>query len=848
MKIAAYLSAWWIAAALTASAPAASEGLGGAGRLDAIGPEGKALGTCPLRHTDVQVDVAGFVARVTVRQQFHNPFQEKIEAVYTFPLSQDAAVDAMTMRVGDRVIEGEIREREEARRVYEQARAEGHVASLLDQERPNIFTQSVANIEPGEEVDITIGYSELLDWKDGEFQFDFPMVVGPRYIPGAPAGAGEGIGTAPPTAQVPDAGRITPPVTPEGTRAGHDISLTVNVRAGLPIRRLDSQQHEVTVEYADEAKTSAVVKLKDRATIPNRDFVLVYATAGDRIEDAVLTHTDERGKFLTLVLQPPQRVRQEAVVPKELIFVIDSSGSMRGFPIDTAKTAMRLCIENAHPDDTFNLLTFSGGTKLCFPGPVPNTDANRSRALAFLDDLQGSGGTEMMTAINAALADQHDPKRLRVVCFMTDGYVGNDMAIIDAIQKNAGTARVFAFGIGRSVNRYLLDGMAAAGRGEVQYVLDEKQAQGAGERFYERVRWPVLTDIAVDFGDLKMGEVYPPRVPDLFAAKPVVICAQYREGGKGTITLAGRTGAGPFERKIEVTLPEKQPENRELASTWARRKIDHLMQQDLTGVQQGNPNPAVQEEILGLGLRYRLLTQFTSFVAVEKVTITAGGQPRTVAVPVEMPQGVSYEGVFGEAAALKQMGQPAQVFGRAIESPANRRQAARAYGGGLGGGGLGGGGFGGAAAPSAKPMSAPAAPAAGSAPPAPALALPPQPQRAIREKLAESRDEAAEADREPAAASKLAPELAQLVAELAKHQGEKSFTVGPIAVRDGRVEVQVQLSDLSEATVKKLTDLGLVELGRARSVNLVIGTIAADKLEALAALDAVVRIEPSTSG
>lgn len=817
MKIRAFLLAWMAVAALAVGARAGSEGLGSPGRLDAIGAEGKALGACPLRHTDVQVEVAGFVARVTVRQQFHNPFAEKIEAVYTFPLSQDAAVDAMTMRVGDRVIEGEIREREEARRVYEQARAEGHVASLLDQERPNIFTQSVANIEPGEEVDITIGYSELLDWKDGEFQFDFPMVVGPRYIPGGPVGVGSGTGMALPTDQVPDADRVTPPVTPEGTRAGHDISVTVNLRAGLPIRRLDSPQHAVTVEYTDQAKTSAVVKLKDQETIPNRDFVLVFETAGEEVADAVLAHTDERGKFVTLVLQPPKRVRQEAIVPKELIFVIDSSGSMSGFPIETAKTAMKLCIENAHPNDTFNLLTFSGGTKLCFPGPVANTDENRSRALAFLGDLKGSGGTEMMKAIEAALADQHDPERVRVVCFMTDGYVGNDMAILDAVKKNAGTARVFAFGIGRSVNRFLLDGMAAAGRGEVQYILDESQAKGAGERFYERVRWPVLTDIVVDFGDLKVSEVYPPRVPDLFAARPVVVVAQYREGGQGTLTLTGRTGAGPFERKIPVTLPGERPENRELASTWARRKIDHLMQQDFAGIQQGNPNPALKEEILGLGLRYRLLTQFTSFVAVEKVTVTAGGQPRTVAVPVEMPQGVSYEGVFGDAG---------RVSGKHMAF-----RGATTMAGGMGWG-MGGGGFG--AVPAARPQSA-AAP--GTAPRQPIE----------RRRMAELSDSQESADRERAPASKLAPELADLVAQLSKHAGEKTYTVGTVTVRDGRVEVQIQLADLSEATVKKLLDLGVVELGRARSVRLLIGTVAPEKLEALAALEVVQRIEPSTS-
>jgi len=628
----------------------------------------------------VKVDIAGFIARVTVKQQFHNPFKDKIEAVYVFPLSQDAAVDRMTMTVGDRIIKGEIRERSEARAIYETAKAQGKVASLLDQERPNIFTQSVANIEPGEQVDIEISYSETLEWKDGEYKFDFPMVVGPRYIPGggsAPAEKGDGPllperpgggfaqkGSvpffAPPTDQVPDADRITPPVTPEGTRAGHDISVSVQLNAGLPVRRLDSKQHAVDVTFADPEKTTATVKLSSRKTLPNKDFVLVYETATERIEDTVLAHTDERGKFFTLVLQPPKRVRQELIVPKELVFVIDKSGSMSGFPIETAKKAMRLCIEGLHPNDTFNLMTFAGGVGFCFEKPVKNTDENRRKALAYLESLQGSGGTEMMKAIHACLGKGDSPpeakgtvpfsERVRVVCFMTDGYVGNDMAIIDAVKENAGTARVFSFGIGTSVNRFLLDGMAQAGRGEVHYILNEEQATGAAERFYERVRSPVLTDVELKFDGVEVAKLYPPRVPDLFAAKPVVVKGQYKSGGKGVITLKGNTGEGPFERKIEVSFPAERPEDEVLAPLWVRAKVAHLMGKDLAGIQQGKPDPAVKEEILGLGLRFDLLTQFTSFVAVEHVKITTGGQARLVPVPVEMPEGVDYEGVFGPMA------------------------------------------------------------------------------------------------------------------------------------------------------------------------------------------------------
>ncbi len=789
-------------------APAREDARLDPGRLEAFGPEGKSLGTCPLKHTDVTVDISGFIARVTVRQQFHNPFEDKIEAIYVFPLSQDAAVDHMTMKVGERLIVGEVKERGEARAIYEQARAEGKVASLLDQERPNIFTQSVANIEPGEEVDITIAYSETLDWKDGEYQFDFPMVVGPRYMPGSPTGAPT-TGWAPPTDQVPDADRISPPVTPPETRAGHDISVTVHLSAGLPIRRLDSRQHEVVVEYQNTEQSEAVIRLKSQRTLPNKDFVLVYETATERIEDALLTHTDERGRFFTFVLQPPKRVRTAAIVPKEIIFVIDKSGSMSGFPIETARQAMRLCIEGLHEQDTFNLMCFAGGVNFCFPKPMPNTEENLRHALAYLQSLEGSGGTEMMKAIHACLEGQDDPERLRVVCFMTDGYVGNDMAIIDAVQKNAGTARVFAFGIGTSVNRFLLDGIARAGRGEVHYILNEQQAQGAAERFYERVRTPVLTDVKIDFGGLQVTEVYPPHVPDLFAAKPVVLKGQYKRGGKGTITLSGMTGEGPFERKIQVTLPDDEPENAVLAPLWARAKVEELMQQDLTGIQQGNPNPAVKEEILGLGLRFQIMTQFTSFVAVEHLRITEGDQVRTVPVPVEMPEGVSYEGVFGNGMALRRS--------RALYS-----------------------------------MSAAARAPAGAAAPAPGFFGRPLREQADRQSAGEKPAEDAEsAEPQPEPGkqhlAKLTPELRRLVEKVAGEGKIENLTEGKVRVKDGRLEISVQLASLDDAVLKKLETLGFKELARTRTVKLLIGTIGVEKLEALAQLDEVLRIEPVPS-
>ena len=357
-------------------------------------------GICPLKHTAVKVRISGPLGRVTVTQEFENPFQEKIEAVYTFPLPPGAAVDSMTMLVGDRTIRGLIKPREEARRIYDDARRAGKVAGLLDQDRPNVFTQAVANIMPGARVNIEISYVETVPYEAGAYEFTFPMVVGPRYIPGAPTGK-QGGGWAPDTNQVPDASRITPPVTPEGTRAGHDISLEVALDAGVPIESLAAKTHDIAIERPNPRQ--AVVRLRDEAAIPNKDFILEYAVAGPRIGDALLTHRSGNDGFFTLLLQPPEHAAQSEITPKELVFVLDTSGSMSGFPIEKAKEAMRAALVTLNARDTFNLITFSGETRILFPAPVAATPENLRIAREFLDSRSGSGGTEMMKAIRAAL-------------------------------------------------------------------------------------------------------------------------------------------------------------------------------------------------------------------------------------------------------------------------------------------------------------------------------------------------------------------------------------------------------------------------------------------------------------
>ncbi|MCX6626568.1 MAG: VIT and VWA domain-containing protein [Candidatus Solibacter sp.] len=372
---------------------------------------------CPLRHTSVKAAISGMVARVSVIQEFQNTLAEKIEAVYTSPLPHDAAVDRMTMTVGSRVIVGKIKSREEARAIYQAARDAGRVAGLLDQQRPNIFTQSVANIQPGDAIHVEISYVETLRYEEGRFEFVFPMVVAPRYHP----------------RRVTDAARVSPPLTPEGTRAGHDISVEVALDAGVPIGNVASPSHPVEVLWANASR--ATVRLKDQQTIPNKDFLLRYESAGGKIQDGVLAHRSAKGGYFAVILEPPHKIGAADASPKELIFVLDTSGSMMGFPIEKAKEAMQLALGGLYSQDTFNLITFSGDTEILFPQPVPATPENLAIARLFLNSRSGSGGTEMMKAIRAAFEPTVGSGRVRVVCFMTDGAVGNDMEILAEVQK-----------------------------------------------------------------------------------------------------------------------------------------------------------------------------------------------------------------------------------------------------------------------------------------------------------------------------------------------------------------------------------------------------------------------------
>ncbi len=729
------------------------------GTLVRVDPNGDRVEPCPLKHTSVRAEITGFVARVNVTQEFVNPTQEKIEALYKFPLPPGSAVDAMTMLVGDRKILGKIKRREEARQIYNDARARGQLASLLDQERPNIFTQSVTNIAAGQTVKIMISYVEPLKYEDAAYEFRFPMVVGPRYIPKG----------------LPDAQRVVPRRTPEGIRAGHDLSLQVSLDAGLALSALESPTHVVDIARPDSKR--ATIHLKDQATIPNKDFVLRYSVATPKIQDTVLAHAGQRGGYFMLILEPPDRVAPSEITPKEIVFVLDTSGSMMGFPIEKAKEAMKLAIDGLNARDTFNLITFSGDEHILFPKPVPATPENVREAQNFLNSRQGRGGTEMMKAIRAALDPSDAQDHIRIACFMTDGEVGNDLEIIHEVQKHT-NARVFSFGIGSSVNHFLLDNMARYGRGDVEYVGLNDDGSAAAKRLHERVHTPVLTDVAIDWGGLAVSEVYPKRLPDLFSSKPVVVLGRYTGAVKGNIHLKGKVAGRNFDRTIALNLPASDAAHDVVAPMWARAKVDDLMSADLLGAQQGQPNRDIAGAVTQLGLDYSIMTQYTSFVAVEETTVTEPGKaPRRIEVPVEMPEGVSYEGVYGRERSLSKM---------ALYAPARAHVFA---GGGVVGGVVGG-----------YPRAVNA------------------PELVVRDTVSQ-----------PAPADpswKISPALrSQLQAY-------------------GKILVQIYLTDTSEATFKKLKDLGVEIAARPQSGRIVVGKVDGTQLNRLAALAEVRFIGP----
>lgn len=597
----------------------------------------------PLKHTDVKISVTGMVASVQVKQVFTNPYDERIEAIYTFPLPSDAAVSDMSMTIGDRTIRSLVKRREEAQQIYQQAKQSGQRAGLLEQERPNIFTTSVANIDPKDEVRIEIKYQQRLPYDDGGFSLRFPMVVAPRYIPGSPTGKQAG-GWAPDTTDVPDASRITPPVLKPDTRPGYNITLSVDVDAGLPIQHLECGSHQISM--SEHGPSRYHVELARRDEIPNKDFVLDYKLAGQQPQAAALTAKaeDGTGYFLLMALPPVDYVISD-IQPKDITFIIDTSGSMSGSKIEQAKNALRALVHGLNSQDAFNIVRFSNDFSSFSPGPVPFTQENVDRADAYIDQLRAAGGTEMLPPLLHALKQPRDEGRLPLIVLVTDAQVGNEAQILRAIQDHLGNARLYSLGVDVAPNDYLLRKLAELGRGTAEFVLPSQNLEEVIARFQNRIASPVLTDVSIDWKSAAVDGVYPTPVPDVFLARPLVLFGRVSRPGNHAITLRGMSVAGPVSLPLRVDFNRPTTDSTTLATLWARARLDALADR-----LYAKPNDdATKQEMTELALNHKLMSPFTSFVAVEERVIPSpeGGPPKTVVVPIPLPEGWDYEAVFG---------------------------------------------------------------------------------------------------------------------------------------------------------------------------------------------------------
>ena len=603
----------------------------------------------PLKSTDVRVDISGVIADVVVTQRYKNEGTVPIEAKYLFPGSTRAAVNGLNVRIADRLITAQIREKQQARIEYDQARKEGKTAALLEQHRPNVFQMNVANILPGDDVLVELRYNELLVPTDGRYQFVYPTVVGPRYAGTASNAPSETTsGSTPAHAQAFPA----QPVLREGEVSPSAFNLKVNLASPIGIQDIRSPSHAIdTAMDAGSAAKRASVQLAGAASrvSNNRDFILDYRLAGNAIQSGVLLHRGEKENFFLAMVQPPQAVPQAAITPRDYVFVVDISGSMHGFPLDTAKALMRQLLGNLRASDTFNVLLFSGSNRMLAPHSVPATPANVNAAIRTIEQMGGGGSTELLPALRRVYAEPKAPELARTVVVVTDGYVTVESEAFALVRQHLGQANVFAFGIGSSVNRHLMEGLARAGMGEPFIVTRPDEAKAQAERFRKLIESPVLTSVKARFEGIDVYDVEPQQLPDVLAERPVIVFGKWREQAGTTppnLIVEGRAAHGPYTQTLPIDVAANGPGTGALRLLWARHRIAALSDEEaLTG------GDAQKAAITKLGLDYSLLTQYTSFIAVDQVVRNPGGQGATANQPSPLPEGVSNLAV-GEASAL----------------------------------------------------------------------------------------------------------------------------------------------------------------------------------------------------
>lgn len=583
----------------------------------------------PLKETDVTTNITGTIAETYVTQTYINEGDSPISASYLFPASTKVSVHGMTMQVGNNIVTAQIKEKEEAKQEFAEAKSEGKSASLLEQKRSNVFNMDVANIMPGDTVIIKLHYTELISPEEGIYQFVFPTVVGPRY-------------SDPADQTDKDAnGWVETPYMESGSAITGKYNITVNLSTGVPITNLSSKSHDINIAWNNNS--SAKITLANPADYAgNRDFILDYKLTGNQVESGLVLAEGESENFFMLTIQPPERFTPEDIPPREYIFVLDVSGSMNGYPMDTAKALIRDLVSNLKETDKFNLVLFSGSSEQLSPESLPATKANIKMAINLIDEQEGYGGTSLSPALESAINIPADKSTARSIIVITDGYISGEQNVFDLISQNLGTTSFFSFGIGSSVNRYLVDGIAYAGAGESFVVTDAEDASETARRFRTYIQSPILTDINVAYEGFDVYDVEPAAIPTLFAQKPIVLFGKYKGDAEGIITVTGKTGNKDYSQEIAISDIKTLTDNDAVSYLWARARVERLMDYGYS-----KDNPEVKDEVTQLGLNYSMMTPYTSFIAVIDTIRNPEGKSADVDQPNPLPLGVSNLAVGG---------------------------------------------------------------------------------------------------------------------------------------------------------------------------------------------------------
>jgi Ca-activated chloride channel family protein len=578
----------------------------------------------PLKDTRVEIAVSGVIADVRVVQTYRNEGTRPINATYVFPASTRAAVYAMRMRIGDQIVVAKIKEREAAKQEFDTANKEGKSTSLLEQNRPNVFSMSLANIMPNDQIEIELRYTELLVPTDGVYEVAYPTVVGPRYSSQSESSSAQEDGRG-----------VKTPYTRQGEKPASTLHISARISAGVPIQDLNCASHQILPQWL--SPTVAEMTLDDADPFQgNRDFVLRYRLAGNQITSGLILYQGQDENFFLYMAQPPQRVTSGDIPAREYIFVVDVSGSMEGFPLNTAKQLLRDLIGQLRATDLFNVVLFAGDSSLLSPKSLPANQENISGAIRLLEQQRGSGGTELLPAVKQAMSLPREANVSRSIVLVTDGYISGEQGVFDYIRENLNQCNVFSFGIGSSVNRYLIEGVAKAGMGEPFIVTGESEAQAVAAKFREYIQTPLLTDIQIRAIGFDIYDVHPVHLPDLLAQRPVILFGKWRGAVTGSFELRGKTGRGDYVTSLDVAGVQPDEANRALRYLWARSRIAELSDYGSRDISTDRV-----KEITSLGVKYNLLTQYTSFIAVLEEVRNPDGSAKDVNQPLPLPLGVS---------------------------------------------------------------------------------------------------------------------------------------------------------------------------------------------------------------